>query len=224
MRPPTIRWAARHWAGTTGDAVSVRCLSAAGNVADAKFVVSVFAGSAPAGATILGFALADEKSAASYTPDPSRSNNAVGGGPITASRTSTGVYKMDFAGLALDAIENVQVMPYGDDAARCVVKSWGGSTVNVHCYDTFGTLADAQYAVLIAGKKPGGTARVVAYAHANESTSASYVPALSYSRGDGGVTASRSALGTYSIAFDGHVLDDGAHVQVSAQGQGRRCA
>jgi hypothetical protein len=210
-----------HWVATTGEEISVRCSSAAGNNTDAKFVLTLF-GKGTKGATVLGFAHANEKASASYTPDASRSNN-LGGGAITASRTAIGTYKMDFGGLALDDIENVQVMPYGDPAARCSVKSWGGSTVNVYCFDAAGALADAEYAVLVAGKKPGGTAQVVAYAHANESASASYVPSLSYNEGDGGVTATRSATGTYAIAFDGRDLTGGAHVQVSAQSQGRRC-
>ncbi len=210
-----------HWVATTGEEVSVRCSSAAGSNTDAKFTLTVF-GKGTKGATVLGFAHANDKTSASYTPDAARSNN-LGGGAITASRTATGTYKMDFSGLALDDVENVQVMPYGDPAARCSVKSWGGSTVNVYCYDTAGALADAEYAVLVAGKKPGGTARVVAYAHANESANASYAPSVSYNEGGGGVTATRSATGTYAIAFDGRDLASGAHVQVGSQSQGRRC-
>jgi hypothetical protein len=211
-----------HWGGTTGEEVKVRCLNAAGNNTDAKFVLTVV-GKGTTGATILGFAHANDKSSASYTPQASRSNNAVGGGAITASRVATGTYKMEFGGLALLDIGNVQVMPYGDESAHCVVKSWSLSTVNVYCYDGAGTLADAQYTIMIAGTKPGGTAQVVAYAQANESTSASYTPPLSYNQGDGAVTATRSAAGTYSIAFDGKDLNSGAHVQVSAHSQGRRC-
>ncbi len=212
-----------HWAGTTGEEVRVRCLNAAGSNTDAKFTVTVVAKSEAAGATIVGFAHANEKASASYTPQASRSNNGVGGGAITASRSAVGTYKIEFGGVALDDIENVQLMPYGDEGARCVVKSWGGTTVNLHCYDVNGALADAEYAVLLAGKKPGGTAKIVSYAHANESESASYAPTLSYNEGEGAVTASRSAAGTYAMTFDGRSLDNGAHVQVSAQSQGRRC-
>ncbi len=210
------------WAGTTGEEVRVRCSNAAGNNADAKFVLTVV-GKGTTGATILGFAHANDKTSASYTPQASRSNNAVGGGAITASRVAAGIYKMEFGGLALDDIGNVQVMPYGDATAHCIVKSWGGSTVNVECYDNAGALADAQYTVLIAGKKPGGTARVVAYAHAAESSNVLYTPTLAYNEGAGAVMATRTEAGTYSIAFNGLNLNDGAHVQVSAQNQGRRC-
>jgi hypothetical protein len=212
-----------HWVSTAGEEVKVRCISAAGNNTDAKFVLTVVA-KGTTGATILGFAHANDKSSASYTPQASRSNNGVGGGALTASRVAEGTYEMEFGGLAFADIENVQVMPYGDPDARCVVKSWGGSKVNVNCYDLAGAPTDAQYTVLIAGKKPGGTARVVAYAAADESASASYAPALSHNEGGGGVTATRSAAGTYAIAFDGQNLDNGAHVQVSALGQGRRCS
>ena len=212
-----------HWSESTGEDVKVRCVNAAGSNSDSKFALTVFGKGKTPGATILGFAVANDKTNASYTPQGTRSNNGGGGGAITASRVAPGTYKMEFGGLALDDIENVQVMPYGDVAARCVVKSWGGPTVSTYCYDGAGALADAQYAVLIVGKKPGGTARVVAYAHANDSASASYAPALLHNEGDGGATATRSAPGTYSMAFDGRNLNSGAHVQVSAQGQGRRC-
>jgi hypothetical protein len=211
-----------HWASTAGDAVKVRCLNSAGNVADAKFTLTVF-GKGTKGATVIGFAHANDKESASYTPQASRSNNGVGGGAISASRAAAGTYTMDFGGLGLTDVENVQVMPYGDPNARCVVQLWSGTAVNVRCYDLAGDLADAQYTVLLVGTKPGGTARVVAYAAADESASASYAPALAHNEGGGGVTATRSVAGTYAIAFDGQNLNDGAHVQVSAHGQGRRC-
>jgi len=212
-----------HWDSTTKDTVSVRCLNAAGNVADARFSVTVFDKNATKGATILGFAHANDMNSASYTPQASRSNNAVGGGAITASRTGTGTYKMDFGGLAQNDIENAQVVSYGSETARCVVHSVSGTSVNVRCYDLAGTLADAQYALMIAGEKAGGTAKVVAYAHAADSANASYTPALSHNDGNGAVTATRSEAGKYSVTFDGRNLNTGAHVQVVAQGQGRRC-
>lgn len=210
------------WGSTSGETVQVRCFNAAGSASDAKFVLTVF-GKGTAGASILGFAHANDKTSASYTPQASRSNNDVGGGAITALRVSPGTYKMEFAGLALSDIENVQVMPYGDPGAHCIVKSWGGVTVNVDCFDGAGAAADAQYTVLIAGQKAGSTARVVAYANPSSPAAASYAPALAYNEGNGAVTATRSAAGTYSIAFDGRNLNDGAHVQVAAHGQGRRC-
>lgn len=210
------------WLGTTGDAVAVRCYNAVGNAADTKFALTVI-GKGTTGANILGFAHAHDKSAASYTPQATRSNNAVGGGAMTASRSAVGVYKMEFAGLGLLDIGSVQVTPFGDPNAHCVVKSWAGAAVNVHCFDNTGAPADAQYTVLLAGQKAGGTARVVAYAKAGEPTTASYSPALAYNDKGGVVTALRNAAGTYTMTLAGQDLNVGANVHVSAHDQGRRC-
>ena len=52
---------------------------------------------------------------------------------------------------------------------------------------------------------------------------ASYTPDVAYNEGDGDVTATRSATGTYAITFDGQDFAAGGHVQLGAQAQGRRC-
>lgn len=209
------------WSGTTAPAVTVRCFDAAGSVADAKFSLTVF-GKGTKGATVLGFAHANDKFAASYTPAADRSNNAIGGGTITASRSAKGKYTTEFGGLALLDIGNVQVMPYGDANAFCSIDSWSGAKVNVSCFDGSGNPADAQYTVMLLGTKTGSGARVLAYAHAAEAASASYAPSVAYNDG-AAVTATRLAAGTYKIVFDGQNLNSGAHVQVTSHGKGRRC-
>lgn len=209
------------WSGTTAPAVTVRCFDATGTAADAKFSLTVF-GKGTKGATVLGFAHANDKLAATYTPAADRSNNAIGGGAITASRSAKGKYTTEFAGLGLLDIGNVQVMPYGDANAFCSVDSWSGAKVNVSCFDGSGNAADAQYTVMLLGTKVGSGARVLAYAHAADAASASYIPPVAYNDG-AAVTATRLAAGTYKIVFDGQNFNSGTHVQVTSQGKGRRC-
>lgn len=209
------------WGGTTGSAVAVRCFDSAGSNADTKFSVTVFAEGSASSASILGFAHANDMASASYTPQATRSNNAVGGGAITATRSGAGVYKIDFGGLATGDIENIQVMPYGS-GKRCSISGVTDSAVDVSCY-VGGIAADAQYTILVLGKKPGATTKVRAFALADQSAAATYAPTLAFTENDGGVTASRSGNGTYSIDFAGMNLNAGAHVQVSANVQGRRC-
>jgi hypothetical protein len=211
-----------NWASTAGSKARVRCWNSVDSNVDSKFTVTVFASGGTAGASILGFALADQMASASYTPAAAHTNNALGGGAVTVARTSTGTYTVEFGGLEVTDIKNVQVMPYGSETARCVLHSWSNITVSVRCYEG-AALADAQYAVMLLGQKAGATVKVRAFAHANESANPSYAPTVAFNEGGGAVTATRSAAGTYAVSFDGRNLDTGAHVQVAAQNQNRRC-
>jgi hypothetical protein len=210
-----------HWASTAGSKAGVRCFNGGGQ-ADSKFTVAVVASGTTAGASILGFAHADQMASASYTPAAARTNNAASGGAVKALRAGPGIYAIEFGGLDEVDIKSVQVMPYGSEATRCVVDVWGGVSVHVRCYEG-AALADSEYAVMILGQKAGATAHVRAFAHADEAANPSYAPALAYNEGGGAVTATQSAAGTYAVSFDGRNLDTGAHVQVSAQNLGRRC-
>jgi hypothetical protein len=211
------------WTSTSGSSVAIKCIDQTGAAADSKVVVTVVDEGQPSGASILGYAHAHDMNADSYTPQASRSNNGVGGGAITASRTAVGIYKVAFAGLLANDIENVQITPYGSGSARCVVQSWGLGAVFVRCFDQAGAPADSQYVVMIAGKNPGATARITAFAHAANALTPSYTPALAYHEADGVATAIRSDSGTYSMAFAGLDLNGSGHVQVTGQLQGRRC-
>jgi hypothetical protein len=208
------------WMSTTGSAVNVSCFMG-GNYADARFVVTLVDEGAPTDVGILGFAHANDKSAASYAP--TRSNNAVGGGAITATRSATGVYRMHFGGLAIGDIRNVQITPYGSETARCVIDVWIGPDVDVRCFGSNDSPVDAQYSIFVAGKKPGATARISAFAHAADATAVSYEPALLFNEAKGAATAIRSDVGAYSMVFDDLDLDAGGIVQVTTHDSGRRC-
>lgn len=211
-----------YWVGGNLDSVSVRCVNASGADTDAKFSLTLFAAGA-SGATILGYAHADQPSSASYAPAATRSNNGAGGGAITATRSGTGAYAITFGGLTAGDIENVQIVPYGDATSRCTLGAITGGTVAVSCTTAAGAPTDAEYAILLVGKKAGGTARVSAFALCNDNTAASCATYGAYNDTDGGVTATRSATGTYTMTVPGQTLDMGAHVQVSAQIQRGRC-
>lgn len=211
-----------HWVSTAGSTVNVRCSEGGANT-DSKFVVTMVAAGTQSGASILGYAYANDKTNASYEPMSPHKNNAVGGGAITATRSGVGTYAIEFAGLGGLDIGNVQVTPTDATEVTCSIFSWFDSKVNVRCFDQAGAAADSGYLVMLAGTKPGGTAKIVAHAVAEDDTNASYAPALSYNLGGGVVSAARSDTGTYAISFAGKTFETGTHVQVVSQGQGRAC-
>ncbi|MGH2386321.1 MAG: S-layer homology domain-containing protein [Candidatus Limnocylindria bacterium] len=92
-----------------------------------------------------GYAWADDPTSASYTPSTLYSYNSAGG-PITITRSGTGVYRVTFEDLPLNN-GNIQVTKYGAGAGICNVGSWGGSGVTVRCYDMTGDPADFLYTV-----------------------------------------------------------------------------
>ncbi len=102
----------------------------------------------------LGFAWANQPTAASYTPSLNRSFNSSGAG-ITVTRSGVGRYAVDFTGLQKLAghTENVQVTPFGTGYTACKVVSWGNVTtglrVNVECRKVNGTFKDARFNVLV---------------------------------------------------------------------------
>ena len=102
----------------------------------------------------LGFAFADKSTTPSYTPNLQYSYNSSGGA-VTAMRTSTGTYMIDFEGLQKlpGHKENVQVTPWGNGTTTCKVVSWGNTAtalrVNVECRKLNGNLGDARYNVLV---------------------------------------------------------------------------
>lgn len=94
----------------------------------------------------LAYVWADQPGAASYTPSTTYSHNPTGSG-ITIERDATGDYSVMFTDLDLSE-GHVQVSKYGTGAGTCHVQSWGGSTVNVLCFDMDGNPADLRYTVL----------------------------------------------------------------------------
>jgi hypothetical protein len=102
----------------------------------------------------LGYAWADQPTAADYSPNAAYAHNS-GGGDISVTRTGVGAYTVTFAGLGGNgqAGGHVQVTPYGSGSKTAKVVNWmsvgADVTVNVRCYAADGSPADAKYSVLV---------------------------------------------------------------------------
>jgi len=207
-----------NWAS---DSVNVRCFDPAGAQTDTPFWL-IFQRADP-DLEAVAFAWADDETSASYIPNPTYSHNSAGGA-ITATRSSTGVYTMTFAGMGSRGINEgtVQVTAYAGVDHRCKVASWVGDEVNVRCFDTAGDPVDSRY--------------TVAYRKAirrllTEWFAASYVPStgggvtpnLYWNRhadafGESDVIHTRLSTGVYTVEFVGMsgIGSDGGNAQVTA--------
>jgi probable HAF family extracellular repeat protein len=138
-------------AGTSGG-LRVRCYDLNGAPSDERFWVVQVAGGLPD--RRLGFAVANQPAAASYTPAASTAFNSSGDA-IIATRSSVGRYAIAFAGLQKLAghTEHVQVTSIGTTLSTCNVVNWGNSDnrlrVLVECRNGAGQFVDAQYGVLV---------------------------------------------------------------------------
>jgi hypothetical protein len=213
-------------ASWTSDTVDVRCFDGTGVASDTRFdVMYLKSHSQPTG---VAYAWANVPQSASYTPDPDYSYNPAGGA-ITATRSSPGVYLMQWAGYGSLVGGHPKVTAYGTSNRRCQIGSWATDTVAVRCFDSAGNSADSAYSILYLLPDPNDDG--LAFAWANEATSPSYTPSLFYSfnSGDGGVTVESLVPGRYTVTFDGFARRGlgflYGHAQVSAYGStDRRCA
>jgi hypothetical protein len=203
------------WGSNT---VSVDCFDATGAAADSYFTALYTKGTS---STALAYADADIPLAPSYTPNTSFSYNPSGGA-ITATRSGIGSYSMTWTGFGVNGTGggHPNVTAYGVGSARCQIAGWGGDTVSVLCFDSAGNPADRRYS--ISYLRPDATDDGIAYAWADQSSTASYTPSPSYSfnSGDGAVTAQHLGTGQYSVSFAGFDLRglQGGHVQVNGYG------
>ena len=134
--------------GWNAETVTINCFDATGAFADSAY--SVLALRPDAKDDAMAFAWANNSNTASYTPSSTYSFNS-GDGPVTATRSGTGVYNMDFEGFQEQGIDggHVQVSAYGSGDVRCGVSSWGDRSASVRCYDSGGSPADSAYNVLM---------------------------------------------------------------------------
>ncbi|MEM6289539.1 MAG: hypothetical protein AAF845_20535, partial [Bacteroidota bacterium] len=189
-------------------------------------------------ASIGAYVWADQPTADSYTPDTDFSYNR-GGGSILVTRSSTGRYAVNVEGQTLIAGGgNVQVSAYGS-AASCVSNGWGSSggdlVANVRCDNASGSPVDSEFTLLFVTRAGGGqfvsaeggaseAAVVIAYAWADDEGAASYTPdaSFSYNGAGGAITATRTSVGSYQIAFADLNVEEG-HVQATAYRSDARC-
>jgi hypothetical protein len=137
---------------TTALEVAVRCFDATGAPVDSRYTI-LLADRARVGAS-LGFALADQPTAATYTP----ANSAVRGtGSVLITRASVGVWDVAFTGFARSGTlkESFIVSPVGTTAGRCWIEYWdysstagGTGTVRVGCSTVAGVAADMPFSVV----------------------------------------------------------------------------
>ena len=135
------------------------------------------------------------------------------------------------------ATGHVQVSAYGTGGERCKVAAWlpslpAGSAeqVDIRCFTSTGPPADTRFAMTYVDKitLTGGAASPPsvsgpsgAYALADQPTSPSYTPNLSYQWNDFGSTNSitRTGVGAYQVHFPSLAMNSG-DVQVTAYGFG----
>lgn len=206
------------WGGAPSHlVVEVACRNNLDALVDAQFTV-MFVSSVGAADVSMAYAWAHDMLGASYTPSGTYSYNGTGGA-ITANRSATGRYTMRFAGVGSLSGGHVQVTAYGS-AARCQPVGWSFTgteqVISVRCFDAGGNPVDSRYTVLFLGFADGNSG----FAWANNATSPSYTPQLSWSDNPNGpITATRSTTGSYGLRFEGlGGTDYGGTVLVSAYG------
>ncbi|MBV1910683.1 MAG: DUF5011 domain-containing protein [Kangiellaceae bacterium] len=199
--------------------VRVNCYDSDENLVDSRFTLNI-TDEITDTPNITAYAWADDASADSYTPDPSYSYN-VTGEAITATRSATGDYSIEFTGLDLSS-GNVQVTAYNSQA-KCNVELWLNSSVSISCFDSSGAPVDSQYTVTVTGNIES-EANIVAYAWANNSTEESYAPSSTYSfnSSGGNIEVTRSSTGFYEMEFTDLPLFSG-NVQVSGYNSESHC-
>jgi hypothetical protein len=204
------------------DVVEVRCYNAdTGAAEDSYFTVYVTRSHAD-----VAFAHANRPTASGYSPAASASWNPSATRTIRVTRSGVGTYAVNFRGLGSLAAGNgghVQVNPVAAGKSQCKVVSWGGSpnlVVNVACFRRAGGPVNAKFNVLFLLPSDH-----LAYAWADDPTSASYTPDSTYSSNPsgGGITADRSGPGQYVMTWSGAGPEflDGGDVQVTAYGGGK---
>lgn len=146
---PTKMCKVSNWGG----AVRVLCFTNAGTAADAMYDVLLVERGREG--KRLGFAWADQPSAASYSPNAGWARNSTGGA-ITINRVSAGTYDVTFAGLAKSGNnpENVQVTSYAGGYTYCSIVNWNNSsasdlTIRVVCSNATGAATDSYYQILV---------------------------------------------------------------------------
>ncbi len=132
--------------------VNIRCFTVAGVPADSRFALTFtdrtntlgLDGCCNTDGHQSAYALANDPTAASYSPAASYQHEVPAGG-ATASRAGTGNYSMRFANADLGT-GSVHVAASGWTAEFCKVGSWSASGgINVRCYSPTGAPVDTPY-------------------------------------------------------------------------------
>ena len=197
------------WSGGAGSTfqAGVGCWDVHGNAIDTQFEVLALP---PSG---YAYAWIDDTAgdvSQSYSVNP-------GGQPVTATHVGTGIYTVTFPGSGIGPGWAAHAIAYGSNASWCKVGSWGGNSVSVLCFNSAGTAVDASFTVLAVSSSNGEN---IAFAWADQATTASYAANPSYSYNPAGTIAiSRASTGSYAVVFHG-LNGNGGTVQITAYGTG----
>ncbi len=162
----------------------------------------------------VAYAWVFDASAASVSPTYSLNPS---GQTITATHNGTGNYTVSFPGSGIGTGWDLQIIAYGGDTNYCKTGSWGGDAVNVLCFNTAGAAADARFTVLAIANNND---KNIAFAWADQPSTSSYSPDSSYAYNPtGGITITRSSVGSYSVNFANQNLNGGT-VQITSYGSG----
>jgi hypothetical protein len=231
-------WGPRFSDPTTQE-VAVRCFNQSGAPSDSQFTLSYAEPIVSDGP--MAYLWANQPSPAlntPYTPALNWQFNSTGA-PNTVTRTAVGVYRALLPNLGDTRSGHVQVTAYGTGNERCKVSRWSpvGSAIDVEvrCFTGGGTTLPGGFPVdtrftltyvdensLIGGIATAGPnfSTESGYVWADQPTSPSYTPSLSYQWTDifswGPVTITRSGVGMYTVETP---IQWGT-VQVTAYGTG----
>jgi len=183
-------------------------------VTSSKVITVVGANDLAVGDQRLGYALADQPTAAGpYSPSAATRFNSSGG-DITVRRDSTGWYSVRFAGLSRKPgqRDNVQVTAYGaPSGTHCKLMTWsnGGDdlVVPVHCHlpGLDGPAVDARFTILVTGARAFDLSTPFAFGTRLPSTEFIQLDTsvTSFNSVTGHISFGRSAIGVYNFDFPG---------------------
>jgi len=142
------------------------------------------------------------------TVDPVES---YGGGTLASS--GAGQYQVTFPGFGdgLDSDVQISAVDYFAEASPhyCTSAGWGSDGTNVtayvDCFDATGALANGDFAVFYEARTAAPSSGYIAFAWANQPTTANYFPDADYAFNSSGRTIDilRTGVGAYVVAFDG---------------------
>jgi hypothetical protein len=202
------------------DNAQVRCLNLAGSATDSRFTLLFIKQEAEREDIAYGWlddgTITNRILSGTYSTSP--------GGSIFSERIATGDYELEFTHLDGFGVNlgTVQVTAHGMDDAWCKVAFWSGQDANVRCFDAAGMAADAEFTIFFhkTARTPFNQEYAFGLAHAETSASYPGLDTTSYNASGGGVSFSRSGVGTYRASWPGMpgVGSDGGAVLVSQFG------
>lgn len=212
---------------TTTQRVNVRCATISGTPVDTMFTASYTNIKSVEAGRKLGYVLANNPTASSYTPITTHQSNSTGA-LNTITRSAIGTYTVRMPGLGI-AAGHVQVTAFGDTTDFCKVTGWGPSgstqTIGVKCFTATGSPRDSLFTLTYVDRinilglhvccQPDG--HHSAYAWAHNPTATSYTPFSSYQFASSNTTGTvtRSGVGAYNVKWEFMNLNNG-NVQVTA--------